>query len=184
MCDVAQTFYNEVIEIKKVFVILNKKPNVTKSKRFDISVKLQTKQIIKKCRLITLNAFEKVLSKKIATINNVRSCSVIVPIKTKIIETQRFVFFETNIYGFDVNNIDIKYEGFIKENIFYILDKINLLYDNFNSKNKTNIKPNTFSIFRILDSLKIVKADSIEIFSETNLEDFYPEVFEMESVSR
>ena len=83
-----------------------------------------------------------------------------------------------------LTNLDIKYNGFIKDNIMLILDNINKLFFNFNLKYGSTIKPTVFSIFRILDSLKIIKADKIEIFYDTELEEFYPEVFEIECVSR
>ena len=60
----------------------------------------------------------------------------------------------------------------------------NIPFFNFNLKYGSAIKPTVFSIFRILDSLKIIKADKIEIFYNTELEEFYPEVFEIECVSR
>ena len=97
---------------------------------------------------------------------------------------ENIIIFETDIYGFDINNLDIKYDGFIKDNIMLILDNINKLFFNFNLKYGSTIKPTVFSIFRILDSLKIIKADKIEIFYNTELEEFYPEVFEIECVSR
>ena len=97
---------------------------------------------------------------------------------------ENIIIFETDIYGFDINNLDIKYNGFIKDNIMLILDNINKLFFNFNLKYGSTIKPTVFSIFRILDSLKIIKADKIEIFYDTELEEFYPEVFEIEGVSR
>lgn len=167
--------------MNKVFEILNVQPNITKSKVFKVDLCLSTKKI-KTDISFRINFFEKQKSKTFTTFNNKRTKNIQVTTYTKPKYQSNIILFETDIYGFDINNLDLKYEGFIKNNISLILDNINKLFFNFNLQYSSEIKPSAFSVFRILDSLKIIKADSITIFDETKLEEFYPEVFEIEGV--
>ena len=169
--------------MNKVFEILNVQPNITKSKIFKVDLFLSTKKI-KTNISFCINFFEKKHSKILTTFNNKRTKDIKITTSTKPKYQGNIILFETDIYGFDINNLDLKYEGFIKNNISLILDNINKLFFNFNLQYSSEIKPSAFSIFRILDSLKIIKADSITIFDETQLEEFYPEVFEIEGVFR
>ena len=169
--------------MNKVFEILNVQPNITKSKIFKVDLHLSTKKI-KTDISFRINFFEKKHSKILTKFNNKRSKNIKITTSTKPKYQGSIILFETDIYGFDINNLDLKYEGFIQNNISLILDNINKLFFNFNLQYSSEIKPSTFSVFRILDSLKIIKADSITVFDETKLEEFYPEVFEIEGVFR
>ena len=169
--------------MNKVFEILNVQPNITKSKIFKVDLCLSTK-IFKTDISFCVNFFEKKDSKILTTFNNKRTKDIKITTSTKPKYQGNIILFETDIYGFDINNLDLKYEGFIQNNISLILDNINKLFFNFNLQYSSEIKPSAFSVFRILDSLKIIKADSITIFDETKLEEFYPEVFEIEGVVR
>lgn len=169
--------------MNKIFEILNVQPNITKSKIFKVDLCLSTK-VFKTCIFFCVNFFEKKDSKILTTFNNKRTKDIKITTSTKPKYQGNIILFETDIYGFDINSLDLKYEGFIKNNISLILDNINKLFFNFNLQYSSEIKPSAFSVFRILDSLKIIKADSITIFDETKLEEFYPEVFEIEGVVR
>lgn len=169
--------------MNKVFEILNVQPNITKSKIFKVDLCLSTK-VFKTGISFCVNFFEKKDSKILTTFNNKRTKDIKITTSTKPKYQGNVILFETDIYGFDINSLDLKYEGFIKNNISLILDNINKLFFNFNLQYSSEIKPSAFSVFRILDSLKIIKADSITIFDETKLEEFYPEVFEIEGVVR
>ena len=169
--------------MNKVFEILNVQPNITKSKIFKVDLCLSTK-IFKTSISFCVNFFEKKDSKILTTFNNKRTKDIKITTSTKPKYQGNIILFETDIYGFDINNLDLKYGGFIQNNISLILDNINKLFFNFNLQYSSEIKPSAFSVFRILDSLKIIKADSITIFDETKLEEFYPEVFEIEGVVR
>ena len=173
--------------MNKVFEILNVQPNITKSKVFKVDLCLTTKKIQTDSYFrvsFCVNFFEKKYSQILTTFNNKRTKNIKLTTSTKPKYQGNIILFETDIYGFDINNLDLKYEGFIKNNISLILDNINKLFFNFNLQYSSEIKPSAFSVFRILDSLKIIKADSITIFDETKLEEFYPEVFEIEGVVR
>ena len=173
--------------MNKVFEILNVQPSITKSKIFKVDLHLSTKKIEAYNDFhinFRINFFEKKHSKILTTFNNKRSKNIKITTSTKPKYHGSIILFETDIYGFDINNLDLKYEGFIQNNISLILDNINKLFFNFNLQYSSEIKPSAFSVFRILDSLKIIKADSITVFDETKLEEFYPEVFEIEGVFR
>ena len=169
--------------MNKVFEILNTQPNITKTKVFTIDLIFKT-SVIKKNIDVKINCFDNKQVKQLSVLNNKRTKETRLSISSMPKYQENIIIFETDIYGFDINNLDIKYDGFIKDNIMLILDNINKLFFNFNLKYGSEIKPTVFSIFRILDSLKIIKADKIEIFYDTELEEFYPEVFEIECVSR
>lgn len=170
--------------MKKDFIILNVQPNITKTKTFNLSLVCKTNSIVKNNLCFRMNCFDKTLVKEITKTNKIRTKEFSTIVGTKPKHLEKIILFETMIYGFDINDLDIKYEGFIKDNIALILDNINTLYLNFNLKYNSDIKPNVLSIFRILDSLKIIKANNLIIFEDTLLEEFYPEVFELEGVLR
>lgn len=167
--------------MKITFEIVNVKKTKFKSSVFDVSATIKNTSTSFDISA-KLNCFDKktdfslhrFLNKTIASADFTVVATPIIP------EIQKAVSYKS--YGFKKEMLfeGKRYSSFVMQNLDEILEKIKILYFNFNQKYNCNIEPSQFAVVRILDSLTLVKCTSIDVFNNIDLDDLYPEIFELE----